>query len=119
MAWGWSAGQGFARAPRMGQDVRRTGSHRARVRAPVAQWIEQPPPKRKVASSTLAWGTTGRRGAADSPHAKGRLPLTRKARQFDSGLGHHSRRDGQSGGVKVEPPSLRVMAINGLPLHPL
>jgi hypothetical protein len=26
-------------------------------RAPVAQWIEQPPPKRKVASSTLAWGT--------------------------------------------------------------
>ena len=26
--------------------------------APVAQWIEQPPPKRKVASSTLAWGTT-------------------------------------------------------------
>jgi hypothetical protein len=28
------------------------------VRAPVAQWIEQPPPKRKVASSTLAWGTT-------------------------------------------------------------
>ncbi len=25
--------------------------------APVAQWIEQPPPKRKVASSTLAWGT--------------------------------------------------------------
>src|SRR6186713_2068637 len=27
-------------------------------RAPVAQWIEQPPPKRKVASSTLAWGTT-------------------------------------------------------------
>ena len=27
--------------------------------APVAQWIEQPPPKRKVASSTLAWGTAG------------------------------------------------------------
>src|SRR5687768_1744949 len=27
------------------------------VSAPVAQWIEQPPPKRKVASSTLAWGT--------------------------------------------------------------
>ena len=28
--------------------------------APVAQWIEQPPPKRKVASSTLAWGTAAR-----------------------------------------------------------
>ena len=26
--------------------------------APVAQWIEQPPPKRKVAGSTPAWGTT-------------------------------------------------------------
>src|SRR3954467_347483 len=39
------------------QDVRRrAGRHRRQ--APVAQWIEQPPPKRKVASSTLAWGTT-------------------------------------------------------------
>ena len=26
-------------------------------RAPVAQWIEQPPPKRQVAGSTPAWGT--------------------------------------------------------------
>lgn len=33
--------------------------HSLRTRpAPVAQWIEQPPPKRKVASSTLAWGTS-------------------------------------------------------------
>src|SRR5580765_7376253 len=36
-----------------------------RTPAPVAQWIEQPPPKRKVASSTLAWGT--RREIFSSP----------------------------------------------------
>src|SRR4051812_17948453 len=41
--------------------------------APVAQWIEQPPPKRKVASSTLAWGTPG--GAADSTRCE--RPLVR------------------------------------------
>src|SRR5688572_15144248 len=39
--------------------------------APVAQWIEQPPPKRKVASSTLAWGTdqAGNRPARHPPGA--------------------------------------------------
>jgi hypothetical protein len=42
--------------------------------APVAQWIEQPPPKRKVASSTLAGGTTGRtRSLAVQPSSWGRF----------------------------------------------
>ena len=46
--------------------------------APVAQWIEQPPPKRKVAGSTPAWGTPRRSGAPNGrweqptpPNAKG------------------------------------------------
>src|SRR5687767_5361213 len=38
--------------------------------APVAQWIEQPPPKRKVVGSTPTWGTitiTRRSSGAPSP----------------------------------------------------
>src|SRR5689334_22191341 len=98
----------------MGQDVRRPVA-RPRARAPVAQWIEQPPPKRKVASSTLAWGTSTTRRAADSPERErpasstlawgtskkesSRLPRTRKARQFDSGLGHQQEREQPSPGT--------------------
>jgi hypothetical protein len=39
--------------------------------APVAQWIEQPPPKRKVAGSTPAWGTE-----ANVPVMRPTMPLT-------------------------------------------
>src|SRR5690349_13693647 len=40
--------------------------------APVAQWIEQPPPKRKVASSTLAWGTPPARSGSSGAVEKRR-----------------------------------------------
>ena len=42
--------------------------------APVAQWIEQPPPKRKVASSTLAWGTPSMTGRPSAPSSATRSP---------------------------------------------
>ncbi len=65
--------------------------------APVAQWIEQPPPKRKVASSTLAWGTTSRATSS-------RLHPNAKGRQLDSGLGHTSQRRAAGSPERERPP---------------
>ena len=101
------------RSPESSRQLTRLLSGRARFSAgiyarpaPVAQWIEQPPPKRKVASSTLAWGTTRIRPLASRDGR--RHPFWVRSALSPSTTADHGPR-----GVSVRPARTRPAPTSG------